>query len=414
MSASFRKDVQYYRFCLYGFLKNLRFFEVFLVLFFLENGLSFFEIGLLYAVREIFVNIFEIPSGILADTFGRKRTLILSFGFYILSFIIFFYSWSFVVFMIAMILFSMGDAFRSGNHKAMIYHYLSHKGWGDQKVHYYGLTRSWSQMGSALSALSGAALVFYSGSYRYIFLYSMIPYVIDMINVASYPRFLEGQVKKADWREMGHNFAGIFKKLLRSLKSFRVVKMIGSLAIYSGYYKAIKDLLQPVIAIWALSLPFLPAYTSEQRSSVFIGIIFFIVYLLSSWASRSAGKFSESFSNYSAAMNVSLLIGLIGGVLSGFFFVLDLGMLSIVLFIAIYMIENIRKPVGVAFLANSINKEVVASVLSVDSQVKSIAAAVLAPLFGIFADLYGLGWGILIVSTMLLLLSPLVLLKKNN
>ena len=39
----FRKDLQYYKFCLYGFLKNLRFFEAFLILFFLEGGLSFFE-----------------------------------------------------------------------------------------------------------------------------------------------------------------------------------------------------------------------------------------------------------------------------------------------------------------------------------------------------------------------------------
>ena len=41
-----------FRFSLYGFLKNQRYFEAFLVLAFPDKGLIFFEIGLLVAVRE--------------------------------------------------------------------------------------------------------------------------------------------------------------------------------------------------------------------------------------------------------------------------------------------------------------------------------------------------------------------------
>ena len=59
------------RFCLYGFLKNQRYYESFLVLAFLEKGLSFFVIGLLVAFREVAVNIMEIPSGAIADVWGR-------------------------------------------------------------------------------------------------------------------------------------------------------------------------------------------------------------------------------------------------------------------------------------------------------------------------------------------------------
>jgi len=73
---SFNKDIQYYKFCSYGFLKNLRFFEPFLLLFFMEKGLSFFQIGLLYSIREIGIYILEIPTGIFADTLGRKRTML--------------------------------------------------------------------------------------------------------------------------------------------------------------------------------------------------------------------------------------------------------------------------------------------------------------------------------------------------
>jgi len=176
---SFIKDKQYFKFCAYGFLKNLRLFEPFLILFFLEAGLSFLEIGMLYSVREIMRNLLEMPAGILADALGRRRTMINSFAFYIISFLTFYFAHSFVLLMTAMIFYALGDAFRTGTHKAMIFDYLKIKGWQDQKVHYYGHTRSWSQLGSALSALIAGVLVFFTGHYRLIFVFSTIPYVLD-------------------------------------------------------------------------------------------------------------------------------------------------------------------------------------------------------------------------------------------
>jgi len=46
-----------FRFSLYGFLKNQRYFEAFLILVFLDKGLDFFRIGLLVAARELTVNV---------------------------------------------------------------------------------------------------------------------------------------------------------------------------------------------------------------------------------------------------------------------------------------------------------------------------------------------------------------------
>ncbi len=376
--------------------------------------MSFLAIGSLYAVREITVNIFEIPSGLMADAFGRRRTMILAFIFYIISFIAFYLSEQYGEFMIAMILFSLGEAFRSGNHKAMIFHYLSVKGWEGQKVHYYGNTRSWSQMGSALSALSGAAIVFITGSYEYIFLFSVVPYVMNLILVLTYPRFLDGEIQRPAWNDIKGRLMTTFKSLIAALRSKKVLRILGSLSVYSGYYKAVKDYLQPIVAVWALAIPLMPGLEPDQKSSVMVGVVFFIVYLLSSLASRASGRFSDRFSSLAAPLNITIVAGLILGVASGLFFSYDLWILSVLFFIAVYMIENIRKPVGVAYLGSSIDKKVLASVLSVDSQLKSLIAAVLALLFGIFADLFGVGWSIVIVSTTLFLLTPLLKLREKK
>ena len=114
------KNRQYYKFCFYGFLKNLRFFDAFFLLFLLSKGISYTEIGILYATREIVINVFEIPSGIFADTYGRKNSLVISFLLYIISFLVFYLSDSFWIFFIAVVLYGLGDAFRSGTHTAMI------------------------------------------------------------------------------------------------------------------------------------------------------------------------------------------------------------------------------------------------------------------------------------------------------
>ena len=196
IKQNFNKDLQYYKFCLYGFLKNLRLFDAFILLFFLETGLSFLQIGTIYTVREIFVNILEIPSGIVADALGRRRAMIFSFIAYIISFVIFYFATHYFLFVIAIFFYAFGDAFRTGTHKAMIFEYLKIKNWEDQKVYYYGHTRSASQIGSAISSLIAATIVFYTGTFRVIFIFSVIPYFLDLLLMISYPKELDGDLKE--------------------------------------------------------------------------------------------------------------------------------------------------------------------------------------------------------------------------
>ncbi len=164
-SQEMKGDRLLFRFSLYGFLKNLRFFEPFLILFFRDAGLSFFQIGVLYAVRDISTNLLEIPAGVIADAFGRRRSMVLSFSAYIVSFVVF-YAWpGFNSYALAMAVFAIGEAFRTGTHKALILEHLRIEGIEHLKVTYYGRTRSMSQLGSALNSLIAAALVFYTGNY---------------------------------------------------------------------------------------------------------------------------------------------------------------------------------------------------------------------------------------------------------
>ena len=58
----------------------------------------------------------------------------------------------------------------------MILDYLRINDLVDSKVEYYGYTRSWSKIGTAISALIAGAVVFYCGEYRHLFIISVFSY----------------------------------------------------------------------------------------------------------------------------------------------------------------------------------------------------------------------------------------------
>lgn len=414
MMSRFKKDLQYYKFCLYGFLKNQRFFEPFFILFLLEKDMSYLQIGSIYTIREITRNIFEIPAGFGADVLGRRKTMITSFSLYILSFLLYFISRNYLIIVVATMVFALGDAFRTGTHKAMIFDYLGIKGWANEKVHYYGHTRSWSQIGSALSSLIAAALVFFSGNYETIFLYSGIPYVIGLFLMISYPGYLDGNVEKLEWQSLKTRFKKVGREFLVSFKNLRMLKAIVNISSYSGYYRAVKDYLQPVIVTLAIALPLLEKYNDDQRLAIFIGLIYFIIYLLTSAAARNAGKFADLFPQLLKPLNITLLSGLLLGVFVGLFYHFGLVILSVALFVVIYIIENIRRPAGVSFISENLSEDILATALSAEEQSKTIFSAVIAFLMGFLADRFGIGPGMIIISSIMIISLPVIWLRNPN
>ena len=383
-----------------------------MLLFFMEKGLSFLEIGVLYSVKEICLNILQIPTGVIADALGRRRTMIYSFSSYIISFGIFFFADSYVLFIVAFVFYGFGDAFRNGTHKAMIFEYLRINDLENQKVHYYGHTRSWAQRGSAISSLVAAALVFYTGNYRMIFLFSPIPYFIDLLLMLSYPKELDGEIKKLNRTDLMKAFKTVIVEFVSSLKNKLVLKSISNLSIFAAYHKVVKDYLQPFIQALALSIPLFLVYNDKQRSAILVGIVYFVIFMLTSYAAKYSGRISDKFKSVHKPLNLTLIIGFTMGIMCGLFFKFDMIFVSILFFIVIYIIENLRKPIGISYFSDLMNPDILATALSAESQAEGIFAALLAPLMGFCVDHWKLGNGMLIVGVVLLVLSPLFLVKK--
>ncbi len=416
MSSTFPRDLQYAKFSAYGFLKNLRFFEPFMILFLLGQGLSYLQVGTLYAVREIMVNVMEIPSGAVADGLGRRRTMVSSFLSYLVSFALFWFGSGMPMFLVAIVFFSIGEAFRTGTHKAMIFAYLRINNLQEHGNDYYGHTRSWSQIGSAISAIIAAAIVFISRNYRAVFLFSMIPYVLDLLLMLSYPKELDGPTGRISLHSIRENFRNVARGLVETARRPGAARAVLSASSFGGFYKGGKDYLQPMISILAVSIPVAHSLSAQRREALLIGAAYTLIYLLTSVASRKSAALAKRFRNSESALNWLLIIGLGLGLLAGFTRWQGLTVVPVVVFLTIFALQNLRQPVGVAVVAERIPEEVLATVLSAQSQLQSLFAAIVALFVGATADYMGgnVGLGLTLSAGLGVILFPLLRLAPRR
>lgn len=338
--------------------------------------------------------------------------MIYAFVSYIVSFVLFYFSTHYSLFVLAMILFSFGEAFRTGTHKAMIFEYLKIRGWRDQKVYYYGNTRSWAQVGSACSSLLAAFIVFYSGNYKFIFLYSTVPYLIGLILMMTYPKELDGETRQLEGRKIRENLKKVTKGFVHSFRNIDIARAIANSSVYAGFFRATRDYIQPILNTFALSLPVFLFLNDKERSSIVIGAVYFLIFTLTSIASKRSGQVADLFRRSHTPLNITLIVGFSLGLLSGFLYRLDLSILAIISYVGIYLVENIRKPMAISYVSDVIDQNVLATALSAESQARSLVAALVALAIGFFADRYGVGLSLVFVSSGLILTIPLYLAKE--
>ncbi len=375
------------RFCLYSFLLRQEYFAPFIVLAFLEKGLSYTQIGMLLAIREITVALMEIPSGAIADGIGRRKTLVTSFLGYIVSFLIFGLASNFMMLIPAMLCFAVGEAFRTGTHKAMMFEWLSLEGRKDEKTTIYGITRSWGKMGGAICVIPATLLVFFTNSYSWIFFLSIIPYLINCLNVATYPKALDGE--HGEHRSV-KGIIGLLKEaFVEVLTRQELRRIVTETMCYEGLFKIGKDFLQPIIKTMVLTLPVLMMWKNEKRMAVMVGIVYFTLNMLSSVASRKSGAFVKKAGSEAKAAGWLWWLEL--SVFSGALLAVCLGLelIMVILFIILLVAQNLWKPVQVARCAEETDKKKMATVLSIQSQVKSLFLAVTAPIIGYSIDMLG-------------------------
>ncbi|MBD3280002.1 MFS transporter [Candidatus Dojkabacteria bacterium] len=146
-------------FYLYEFLSSAMLFAAITIPFFREwGGISQTQIQILQSFFYIFVLTFELPTGIIADRFGRKTSLVIGSTSWVIGAIVYASTPSFYIFIAGEFLFAIGKTLVSGAKEALIYDNLAHFKQEERAKSVISRGGTFEFLGMAAGSLVGAAL----------------------------------------------------------------------------------------------------------------------------------------------------------------------------------------------------------------------------------------------------------------
>ncbi len=130
-----------------------------LVLFFTGRGLDLFQVLSLEAFNGFAMVFLEVPTGVIADRIGLKRSVAIGFGLQVVWLVIVMMSHAYWLFLLSYAVLGLAITFRSGAAEAWIYETLKERGQLGQMSRSQGAFWASSLIGRILSALLAVLIV---------------------------------------------------------------------------------------------------------------------------------------------------------------------------------------------------------------------------------------------------------------
>jgi MFS family permease len=116
------------RLVLVKFLTTLYFYTPYMTIYFLGRGLNFLEINSMWGISVFTMFLAEVPTGLLADRWDRRRVIQIAILFQLIGEVLFLFISSYWLLVIVAVISGIGFAFSSGAQEAFIFDELKEKG----------------------------------------------------------------------------------------------------------------------------------------------------------------------------------------------------------------------------------------------------------------------------------------------
>lgn len=382
------------KFYLASFLKNQTYFVPIIVLFFQDLGLSYSQIFWIFTIGSIFSFVIEIPTGIFADIYGKRRGILLSKFFIFLSFIFFGFSFNFVSLLFANLLYELGKSFRSGTETAYVYSYLSQT----KNVPTYTLVKANQKFYARISESIGTALggfIAYKYGFNFVFFVASAPALLNFIQTISWGKLKE--CSEAKQHQLKQNFSFATHSFKESLARPDLRKIIFNTALFSVAVVSLDKFIQPYMKDTGVELQY-------------FGLIYSAFLFLVAFLARYAANLEEKF----GAVKIINIITIISFVP---ILVLALGLSNIWgvgLFFFVLMAENIRSPISNSLFHDHVSSENRATMGSILELFKSSVRLIVLPIVGYVADLYSVQMALWFIAIIVLFVGTFFWLSMSN
>ena len=133
-----------------------------IVLFYEEQGLGLHEVFVLKSVYSVAAVTLEIPSGYLADVWGRKRCLLWGSVLFFLGYLLYSFTGAFAAFLCAELLLGVGQTMVNGADSALLYDTAAHHQAEPHYLRYEGRLTMIGNFAEAIAGVFGGLLAAYS------------------------------------------------------------------------------------------------------------------------------------------------------------------------------------------------------------------------------------------------------------
>jgi MFS family permease len=373
--------------CAAHFVWGFSFFIPIIALY-LNQYLDVQHVALLFSVEAIMLVLFEVPTGAIADLFGRKRTLILAeFSAMIAIFFLFFGRgwWFFVLFAVFN---SLGRSLISGSDTAIIYDTLKEQGKEKQFKKIIGIYRALWPLGAMLGAIIAGYLA--NISLKLAVGATIVPYVIALIIKLF---LVEPKYEKEKHKNVFLHMLRSSKMIIHSKQIFLI--MLGGLLIYA-FSETIHRMGSLFFEFKALPL-------------IYFGYAAAALFGLSSLGAFSSHAISEKFGNKFTIV-VSVIATPILIILSTFFS----KFIAVILFILPSVFWGIRNPVMILMLNSEVESKKRATVLSLQNFMSHLGVAIFAPILGLIALGYDINIGFRVAGICMFIAPAIFMLLKDK
>ncbi len=353
------------------------------VLFYQDNGMGMHEIFILKSIYSIAIVTMEIPSGWMADVWGRKKTLLLGGILGSAGFLIYSFSYGFWIFAIAEIILGVGHSFVSGADSALLYDSLKVSGKSDQYIKQEGRITSLGNFAEAIAGIVGGFLAAISLRTPFYF-----QFAVASIAIPAAFTLIEPKIHIVEHIHSVKKLAENIKTTLISNHNLRVAILLSAITGTSTLTFA--WLVQPYFKAIGLSVEFFGIFWTALNLTVGVSSVF--AYKVEIWLGKK----------YTIFLIIVMLA--VGYFLSGIY-ITFWGMAFLFMF---YLVRGIATPVLKNYINQYTESEVRATMLSVRNFVIRILFAVIGPLLGWITDNINLNSAFILAGGIYLLASFVV------
>jgi len=382
---------------LFTFLNGLNLFHGIWMIYLAFKGLSLTQLGILEGVFHLTSLAMEVPTGAVADLYGRKTSRIAGRIVFLLSLILFIVGGHFIVYLVSFILTAISYNLESGAGDALVYDSLIELDKENTYMKINGRQEFYWQFSGVFAFLLGGYLATFS--YPLLFTISIVIAIVAMFQSFTFtePKIVKKKEKK--------NWITVYNQALESFKIVKKDKQLGVLIIFSEFMMAFATCL----------FFYLQNYWKNNGYTEFeIGIIFSIASITGAIAAIGTHKIdkllkgSERIFLTIIPLIMILSIWLIVFTDYSYIFYIILSVFEVILYVGVNDYVNKKIP--------SENR---ATIISFRSMVFSFCMILFFPLIGKVGDLFSLNTAFLIIaifSSLMLIANGFIQLRwfKND